>query len=461
MLACVAGCGGGLGVPKPAFETPAPEPDLPLEQSGIEIPVMIDLNPILRKVEEKVPLEFNSKGWETVGTSPVGDVGVKYRVWRGPLQTVLAGNKVTITVRINYTLAVAHRLKAGIFGGGETPWMQFGQCGDNGEAPREAIFGMETALSWSPDWKVRSKTKLLPNRYPNSCSVTALNFDITRAVDGNIRPRLEEAAKLIDERLPAAADFKNTAEEAWKKLQAPLLMEKDVWLLPSPREIHVTAIEGSGNQLVTGISITGTPVLASGKMPAPGILPLPELKTGPKAGGTFNIALKATLDFDAAAEQLFRKLSEKPVVFGARRVNITGVSIYPSKERCVIQLGLKGDVNGTIYFAGEPVYDEEKGLLYLAQLDYTLETENALHTVAEWLLHDDFRDKMRKQAQWHMDTGLKDVKGKIEQALNITLDEHTTLRAEIRELYVRRFFMGKKGFRADIVAQGSASVAWK
>ncbi len=461
LIAGAAGCGGGLGVPKPAFETSETVADIPLEESGIEIPVMVQMNPILRKVEEKVPLEFNSKGWETVGTSPVGDVGVKYRVWRGPLQASLAGNKVTITVRLYYSLAVAHKLKAGIFGGGETPWMQFGQCGDGRETPREAIFRMETSLDWAPDWKVRSKTKLLPNLYPNSCDLTALKFDITGAVDGRIHPRLEEAAKLIDERIPAAADFKSTAEEAWKKMQTPLQVEKDVWLLPNPREIHVTAIESSGDQLVTGIGITGIPALVAGKMPASTILPLPELKAGPKGTGTFNIALNASLNFDAAAEQLFRRLSDKPLALGARRVSITGVSIFPSKERCVIQLGLKGDVNGTIYFTGTPAYDEEKGFLSLAKLDYTLETESVLHTAAEWLLHDDFRNELRKQAQWRMDAGLKDAKGKIEQALNVTLNEHTTLRAEVRELYLRRFFMNQNGFRADIVAQGVAAVEWK
>ncbi len=461
MLVCMAGCAGGLGVPKPTFETAAPEPEVPLEESGIEIPITVQLDPILRKVEEKVPLELNSKGWETVGTSPVGDVGVKYRVWRGPLHLAAAGNKVTTTVRLYYSLAVAHKLKAGIFGGGGSAWMQFGQCGNGGEAPREAVFRMETALDWASDWKVRSKTRLLPNLYPNSCGVTALKFDITSAVDAKIRPRLEEAAKLIDERIPSMADLKNTAEEAWKKMQTPLQVEKDVWLLLNPREIHVTGIEGFDGQLVTGIGITGIPVLAAGKMPKPNILMLPELKTGSKGGGTFNVALKATLDFDAAAEQLFRHLSEKAVVMGTHRVSITGVSIYPSKERCVIQLGLKGDVNGTIYFMGKPVYDEEKGLLYLAKLDYTLETENVLHTAAEWFLHDDFRNELRKKTQWRMDAGLKDTKVKIEQALNITLDEHTTLRADVKELYVRRFFMGQKGFQADIVAQGSAAVGWK
>ncbi len=461
LLACMAGCGGGLGVPKPAFEAAAPEPDIPPEESGIEIPITVHLGPILRKAEEKVPLEFNSNGWETVGASAVGDIGVKYRVWRAPLQAVLAGNKVRITARVSYSLAVAHRLKTGILGGGQSPWMQFGQCGDGGEGPREAVFSMETALDWTPDWKVRSKTRLLPNLYPNRCGVTALNFDITHAVDGKIRPRLEEAAKLIDERIPAAADFKNTAEEAWKKIQTPLQLEKDVWLLPNPRDIHVTAIDGSGDTLVTGIGITGTPVMTVGTMPAPGTTTLPELKTGPKASGRFNVALKAALDFDAAAEQLFRRLSEKPVILGTRKVVITSASVYSSKGRCVIQLGLKGDVNGAIFFSGEPVYDEEKGLLHLAKLDYTLETESALQAAAEWLLHDDFRGQMRKQAQWRMDTGLKDAKGKIERALNIALDEHTTLQAEVNELYVRRFYMGQKGFRADIVAQGSVSVVWK
>ncbi len=448
-------------MPKPAYEMPAVEPDIPPEESGIEIPVTVHLEPILRKAEEKVPQEFNSNGWETVGTSPVGDVGVKYRVWRGPLQMRVNGNQITITVRISYSLAVAHRLKAGIFAGGQTPWMQFGQCGDDGESPRETVFSMKTTLDWTTDWKVRSKTKLLQNLYPNRCGVTALNFDITRAVDGKIRPRLEEAAKLIDDRIMTAADFKNTAEEAWKKLRSPLQLENNVWLMANPHEINVTAIEGAGDTLTTGISITGTPVITAGRMPGSGIMPLPGLKTGPKANGKFNVALKAELDFDAASDQLFRRLSEKPVKLSGRQVIITSASVYPSNNRCVIQLGMKGDVNGAIFFTGEPVYNEEKGLLYLARLDYTLETENALQTAAEWLLHEDFRNEMRKQAQWSMDAGLKDAKGKIERALNITLDEHASLQAEVNELYVRRFFMGKKGFRADIVAQGSVTVSWK
>ncbi len=455
-----SGC-GGLTVPKPAFETVAQEPDQPLEASELDIPVTVHLGPILQKVEETVPREFASNGWETIGTSPAGDVGVNYFLWRDPLNVAFAGDRVSITVHVRYTLAVAHRLKSGLLAGGEAPWMEFGRCGGEGEAPREVVFGIETSLRWSPEWKVISHSVMLPNVYPNACSVTALNFDITRAIDDQMRPLLKEVAALIDERIPAEADFKKTAAAAWKQAQQPLELDKDLWLLPNPRGIHVNPIRGAGHRIDTGIGIVSQPVLLGGKKPVPEIVPLPPLQVGSKGSGAFRVALKAQLGFDVAAAQLLKRLGEKPMVFGKREVAVTAVAIYPSKEKCVIQLGLKGAVDGTIYFIGEPVYDRENKLLTFKNLNYSLETQNVLHAAAEWLLHDDFRAALRKNAQWRMDTELADAKAKIEKALNTPLDEHTTLAATVDEQTLRHFYMSQTAFKAEVVAQGTAAVIWK
>lgn len=449
------------GPPRPDFEAPPPPREVVVEPSVIEIPVSVFFGPAIEKAEAAVPQVFESNGWETVGTSPVGDVGVNYRLWREPLRVYMKGNKVVASVRVYYWLLVAHRMKSGILSPGEQPWMQFGSCGAGGENPREIIFTLETVLKWSPDWKIVSATSALPNVYPSSCNITALNVNITPALDGAVRPKLDTVVKMIDERLAKQADFSQKAREVWEKLQTPIQVEEGVWLTPNMEGIDVTPITGEGAVAATSIEVHARPAVVTGAKPAVEKKPLPPLKETKRGEGAFRIALKAELGFDVAADRLYKRLSKEPLKMKESRLETLAVNIYPSGRLCVIHLKVKGDVTGDLYLAGEPVYEEEGGMLYFKDLNFTLETESLLHRAAERLMHDDMLKGIREQARFKLGAELEKAREGLEKALNVSLDEHTSLETSVKEVALKSLYMGRSAFHAVAAAGGSIKVNWK
>lgn len=448
-------------IPKPDFKTMEPPPEPVVETSVIQIPVTVYLGPVIEKAEATVPMEVESKGWEVVGTSPVGDLGVQYRLWREPLQVFMKDRKITVSVHAYYWLMVAHRLKPGLLSKGEQPWMPFGSCGQAGEAPREIVLTTETEVSWTGEWKIYSFTKALPNYYPVPCNITALEVNITGTVDAAVRPKLAEVGKMIDARIAQQADFHEKAREMWSKIQSPAELEKGVWLLPNMESINVTPITGAGRQIETSLEMRARPALTTGQKPAVAEKPLPKLKEIKKGEGDFRLILKGELGFDAAADRLLKRLAANPVKMGNQALDVAAVNIYPSGRQCVIQLVLKGDIKGTVYLAGEPVYEEDTGTLYFKDLNFTLETENFLHRAAEWLAHDDLLKKIRSQARFKLNTELENARGGIQKALNAPLDEHASLHGSLKELQLKSLYMGPRAFHVTLGARGSAEVIWK
>src|SRR5438094_4472599 len=95
------GCSHTLIIPKPNIGSSSPPP--PPEESTIEIPVSVNLQSIFAEVERAVPKEQRaSNDWSVVGSSPVGDVGIKYEIWRSPLALSATGDRLDVSSRIYY-----------------------------------------------------------------------------------------------------------------------------------------------------------------------------------------------------------------------------------------------------------------------------------------------------------------------------------------------------------------------
>ncbi|MBI5178753.1 MAG: DUF4403 family protein [Nitrospinae bacterium] len=461
LAACFGAACGGLNVPKPTFEAHEPPPEAPLEVSEIEIPVAVYLQPILEKAEATVPKEIATAGWEVIGTSPAGDVGVQYKLSRDPLALAMRGNTAVASLHSYFWLNVGHRMRAGLLGGAQPPWMLFGTCGQKDEPPREMVFTLETELAWNQRWGLDAKTKILPNTHPVRCAITALELDVTDPINRDVRPKLEAVGTMMDQKIAAEADFHKLADDVWRKLQEPAVLDNDVWLVVNPETIYVAPLSGDGMKVETKIRITARPEVVGGKRPAPKIRPLPPLQVREGGSGLFRIRLKGELPFDVAARQLAKRLAEKPIEMDKRQVRVEDVVIYPSGELCVLQLKVSGAVNGKVYFAGKPVYDGESDALTFENLDYTIATMNVLHTVGDWFLHDAFRQQLVKAASFKVGGELNGARARLEQAVNKSLDGHTRVQATVTALKLKSFFMTSKAFRAVVEAQGSARVVWK
>src|SRR5690606_10641477 len=92
----------------------------------------------------------------------------------------------------------------------------------------------------------------------------------------------------------------------------------------------------------------------------------------------FNLKTTANVSYDQATAlaraqflgQEFVLTSEK------NKVKITDVKVYSEDLYVVIEAETTGEVTGTSYIKGFPVYDREKKKIVLTQIDFKLKTRN-------------------------------------------------------------------------------------
>jgi hypothetical protein len=410
----IFGCGSSVNIPKPQLNNP--QAPAPIELSLINIPISINLKPVINYLEKNVPAEFAyDSNWTDTGQRKLGmPIGYKFHIWRDPFRIFLNGNILTIEAHIKYWAAGA--LSVSIPFTGRSSWQQVGSCGLN-EVKREAIVSLSTKFELQKDGHFRTTTKVNSLNFPNLCGVTILNFDVTPILNNTLTSSLNNLVNSVDSRIAQISNFRDVCNAGWTRLQEPLEIDSLIWLLVNPVVPCIAPLTGIGQTVSTSIGVVAKPVIVFGQKPMVQKIPLPELNLNSPPAGS-HVALEGNLPFDVASKIISQKLVGNKYVFSKFGINIEKVFIYGSGETTVLKLDVTGDINGSIYLTGTPYYEVSNDSLYIKNLDYSIETKNILATSADWFLHSGFRQMLANQTHWELGGQIAKVKEKIASFLN-------------------------------------------
>jgi hypothetical protein len=196
-------------------------------------------------------------------------------------------------------------------------------------------------------------------------------------------------------------------------------------------------------------------LVAGDQAPSASGTPFPQLKIA-SPSDAFHVALEGQLDFDSASKQVAAQLVGRKYPFLDNKywIKIEKASVYGTGDVAVVQLGISGDLNGTIYLTGTPQYDSGTDILTVPNLDYSLDTKNILAKVADWLLHARFQDSIAQQAHWSLGGRIGALKGQLESALNGT-QGGVVLTGHVASLRVIGVYATSTAFVARVAADGT------
>jgi hypothetical protein len=453
VLALVAGCAPGVSVPRPNAE---PSPPVPAaELSTIRVPVVVDLTAMLAQAEAAVPREFKaSSDWTVVDRNAIGDVGLRFEAARDPLRIELAGQRLTATSRVRYWIEVAQRVPKPIVGG--SFWQELGSCGKGGEPMREVEVGLETTLGVNDAWQLTSKTTVRQPTFIHQCRMTFLKVNVTDRVAGAFAQALARAATTLDQQIARQGNFRPLVERVWKQLGAPIALDSGFSLGLNPVGVGLLGIEGSARSATAVIGIAARPAVTLGETPAShsavAALPKGEMPAG------FHISVDGELSFEEINRQLARRLVGTTQTASGHAITITSAEAYGSGSRIVLGLGLAGDVKGTIYFVGTPRYDPATASLSLDDLDFSLDSKQALLSVADWLYHEGVRRTIVQQAHWGLEKGVANVRARVERALNRELAPGVRAFASVTSVRPVGVYVTPSALRARAVVDGTLRI---
>jgi hypothetical protein len=452
--ALLAGCGTKVRIPPPDGASPAtalPE----MEPSVVHLPVTLSLAGIVDNVERGVPRRGGDENeWHVAGDAPVvGTVYVKEAWERDPLRMSVEGEHLDVSAHVRYRARIAKKVCVPLAG---CRWVPLSQCGHDGPMPSLDI-GLRTTLSWTPDWRVAPHTVPRPVASGLHCRVAAARVDVTERVQAKVQAELDRAAPKVDARIRQEAALADRVAGVWRALQQPIRVADGVWLTLRPQAASAAVPQGRGTTLSTDVALVMSPQVVVGDRPAADSTPLPRRVPMPPGSG-FRIQLLADIPYAAADSVLAERLVGKRLESHGQSVTIRAAHLSGQGSRLVLAVDVRGDVRGTLYFVGTPVFDRGTQVLTVPDLDFSLETQDVLATAAHWLLYPSLRDQMTAAARFPLAERVAKLREHVDGALDRDLGSSVRLRGSVRSLRPVGVAVRPGSVAAVLVAEGTAGI---
>jgi hypothetical protein len=263
----------------------------------------------------------------------------------------------------------------------------------------------------------------------------------------------------IKNTINARLQFRDKAAEAWQQLQRPISLGSDIYFTATLTGATLSPVSAVNNKIALVGGISGkAKVIVGGPVPQ-NPTPLPPLQIANNPPG-LNLELPVSISYDALSDYLNHRLAKHRYPYGDRAVEIDSISVYGTSEKLVVQVdgSVSGVAQATLYLTGRPEYDSLRKIVYVKDLDYTVETKNVLVKLADWLLHQDFQKSLEGEAQYPVSDRIDEIRGKASAALNRTLSPHADLSGSVGDLSILGFALSGDQITVYLSASGTATV---
>jgi len=429
----------------------------PLEPppSFLAVPLQVDLGPLIAAAERTTPrVPPGVETWIPLPGMALGSPAYRFNLYRDPLFVVVKGKRLVVHTTVHYWMEVGLRMKDWVKG--------MGSCGVAPESFRRARLGLQAELALTPSWGLDLKITPEDPLRIDGCEVTFLGYDLTDRVLAGMKDALIKAAQGLEQQLRDSTLLRQRAEAAWVQALEPVELAPGVYLMLNPQRIRLSPWTSVGKVLTITPEIQTRPTLTLGARPPVQARPLPPLDTTDTlVPPGFQVRVEADLSFAAASEQLARQMAGKKFETEKGTFTVVSAAVRGRGELALLELELKGKVNGRLTLTGRPVFNPEAGTLTLEGLDYTLESKSWLTSFGEWLYRSTLRKTLADQCHFFLDRSFKDLKAQAQQGINRTLAPGLTMSGTIDSFTLSGLEVAPDRFKVVAQLAGQVQIAVK
>lgn len=422
----------------------------PLTTSTINIPTKIDLGPYFKSAETGSPSKYEGSD------NPCEGLRYYYQFLRSPF--TITGNKDVINVFFDGKYKIKGSYCAKCFS--ETcllPTPTF-SCGF-GEPLRKIEIGYSSKVKLLPNYHLSSVTTLTKANAVDKCKISFANIDITDRLMKEIKSQLENIAKDIDKEM-AAYDLRPYVKDIWSQLYEVQKVEDFGFFSINPNAVSVSNINMIGATLHLSIGLSCTPVFSLSPISSQPT-PLPNLSTPVKEEG-FNVYTDLVLNYKDLTDLINKNIAGKTFKIKNKTVVINKVDINGiGNSKIALKLDFKGSKKGVVYLVGSPVFDSEKNLISMPDMQFDLKSKSVLLKMANWLLNDKITEKIKTASVFDITALLGESKNSISAQLNRKLTEDVTMQGAVSSLQVQNIFTLKNAMYLRVLSTGKLSVEVK
>lgn len=432
--------------------TPVQPPSV--ADSVVQIPLHADLAPLIALANSTVPTGFDGSGaWGDTHQSIGGqELWVKMSWSRDAIVIKADNNEVVAGTTVHYKglAGVSHAR------------VHVAQCAwDNNDPMPSLGLSLVAVLSPQDDWSVLPSVTVPPATIGNRCRLTALNFDVSDRIASTVRDHFVGLVSNFTSSLKSKLMFHDLAAEAWQKISLPYEIPgaPGTFFTLNPKEARLGDLRADpdGKGITVSAGLTAKPILQAGTPVNSQPTPLPPLKTG-TAGNQVHIELPLQVSYDTISDAINGRLAGRMYPIGGYQETIDKVAVYGTTQSLVLQVNLSGEAHGVLYLTGSPNYNAVTHVLSIENLDYTVETKNAIAKVADWLLHEHFQDILQSEAHIDLSPQVTALMSGATEAINRNLSPHADISGKVDEVDLLGFVLSDGYVTAYLVGDGSAVI---
>ncbi|WP_152556936.1 DUF4403 family protein [Flavobacterium sp. 83] len=315
------------------------------------------------------------------------------------------------------------------------------------------------------NWKLNTKTELKSLDWNESptMSIFGKNIPVTYLINPGIKLFKSKIEKKIDDAIAKSMDFKPNVLSALEKICTPFQMneEYESWLRIIPIEIYSTTAKLKNDSFLLDMGMKCTMETLIGKKPESRfdknkialkpVFKIPEDITA-------NIIAVST--YEEASKIMTKNFSGQEFSAANKKVKVQNVTIWHKNGKMIIALDLLGSVNGTIYLAGFPQYNDKTKEVFFDKLDYALDTKSKLMRTANWLAQGLILKKIQQNCRYSIKPNLDEGKKSMMNYLkNYSPMPGVFVNGKLEDIQFQKIELTNQAIIAFIKVRGTVNVS--
>ncbi|MDI5886690.1 DUF4403 family protein [Flavobacterium yafengii] len=315
------------------------------------------------------------------------------------------------------------------------------------------------------NWKMNTKTELKSLDWNESPTMTVFgkNVPVTYLINPGIKLFKSKIEKKIDDAIAKSMDFKPNVLAALEKICVPFQMSDayESWLRIVPIEIYSTNAKLKNDTFVLEMGMKCNMETLIGKQPeskfnASKIV----LKPVSKIPQEITVNIVAVSTYLEASKLMTKNFAGQEFGSGSKKVKVQNVAIWHKNGKMIIALDVLGSVNGTIYLAGFPQYNDKTKEVYFDQLDYALDTKNKLMRTANWLAQGLILRKIEQSCRYSIKPNLEEgQKSMMTYLKNYSPMQGVFVNGKMEEIQFQKIQLTNQAIIAFIKVKGTVNVS--
>lgn len=315
------------------------------------------------------------------------------------------------------------------------------------------------------NWKLNTTTELKSLDWNESPTMTVFgkNVPVTYLINPGVKLFKSKIEKKIDAAIEKSMDFKPNVLAALEKICTPFQMS-DVyqsWLRIVPIEIYSTNAKLKNDTFLLEMGMKCYMETLIGSKPEPKFDATKIiLKSVTKIPQEITANIVAVSTYQEASKIMTKNFSGQEFGSGSNKIKVQNVAIWQKKGKMIIALDVLGSVNGTIYLAGFPQYNEQTKEVFFDQLDYALDTKNKLMRTANWLTQGLVLRKIQQSCRYSIKPNLEEGKQSMMNYLkNYSPMQGVYVNGKMEDIQFQKIELTNQAIIAFIKVKGTVNVS--